>query len=93
VLDVFVWDDVGVGEVEFEEDGGADLRVDGYGRVGDLRALVGGRGPEDQVPSGLCERVGSSRRMVVLRTSMSPRRQCPGSQSDLLSRQPHHRSW
>jgi hypothetical protein len=47
VLDVFVWDDVGVGEVEFEEDGGADLRVDGYGRVGDLRALVGGRGPED----------------------------------------------
>lgn len=47
VLNVFVWDDVGVGEVEFEEDGGADLRVDRDGRVGDLRALVGGRGPED----------------------------------------------
>jgi len=47
VLDVFVWDDVGVGEVEFEEDGGADLRVDGDGRVSDLRALVGGGRPKD----------------------------------------------
>jgi hypothetical protein len=46
VLDVFVWDDVGVGEVEFEEDGGANLRVDGDGRVGDLGSLVGGWGPE-----------------------------------------------
>jgi hypothetical protein len=54
VLDVFVWDDVGVGEVEFEEDGGTDLRVDGDGRVSDLGALVGGWGPEGQVPGVLC---------------------------------------
>lgn len=46
VLDVFVRDDVGVGEVEFEEDGGADLRVDRDGRVGDLSSFIGGWRPE-----------------------------------------------
>ena len=40
MLDVFVWGDVRVREVEFEQDGGADLRVDCDGRVCDLGALV-----------------------------------------------------
>jgi hypothetical protein len=53
VLNVFVGDDVRVGEVEFEKDGGADLRVNCDGRVGDLCALVSGRGPEGQVSSVL----------------------------------------
>ena len=41
-------------DYEFEEDGGTDLRVDGDGRVSDLGALVGGWGPEGQVPGVLC---------------------------------------
>lgn len=52
MLDVFVRDNVRVGEVEFEQDGGANLRVDGDSRVGDLGAFVRGWGPEGQV-SGL----------------------------------------
>ena len=42
MLDVFVCGDVRIGEVELEQDGGADLGVDCDGRVGDLGALVGG---------------------------------------------------
>lgn len=49
MLDIFVRDDVRVGKVELEQDGGAYLRVDGDGRVGDLGAFVGGWRPEGQV--------------------------------------------
>lgn len=49
MLDVLVRGDVGIGEVEFEQDGGADLCVDCDGRVGDLGAFVSCRRPECQV--------------------------------------------
>lgn len=52
VLDVLVRHDVRVGQVQLEQDGGADLRVHGDGRVGDARAFVGRGGPEGQVPGG-----------------------------------------
>ena len=45
VLDVFVGRDVRIGEVEFEQDCGADLRVHCDGWVGDLGALVCRRRP------------------------------------------------
>jgi hypothetical protein len=49
VLDVFVGSDVGVGEVELEENRGADLRVDCDCWVGDLGAFVCGWGPQREV--------------------------------------------
>jgi hypothetical protein len=49
VLDVFVGGDVRVGEVEFEENGRADLRVDCDCWVGDAGAVVGSWRPEGEV--------------------------------------------
>lgn len=49
VLDILVSDVVRVGEVELEQDGVADLRVDRDGLVGDLRAFIRRRRPEGEV--------------------------------------------
>jgi hypothetical protein len=52
VLDVFVGGDVRVGEVELEEHGAADLRVDCDCWVGDAGAVVGSWRPEGEVAGG-----------------------------------------
>lgn len=54
VLDVLVSDVVRVGEVELEQDGVADLRVDCDGLIGDLRAFVRRRRPEGEVSAVGC---------------------------------------